>query len=188
MIGVIRKVAMAVAGRRTLSASRALWAGPLLLVASLAAWAISDRLVVIGPFDRAQIGWAVVVPLFVLAPGVLSLAWQSASTARTGRGVLVALSAAIGVLAVGALALTSVQIGCRTVASPIDVIPSALPVGVVAALAFAVSVLIGAQFGKHGRMRAAVLVGGGTAFVGLWATVAAFVVIFPAPSCAPVPM
>jgi hypothetical protein len=50
------------------------FAGPLLVVAAIGVWYVSDGLVVLGPFDRAQIGWAVVLPLLALAPGVSGVA------------------------------------------------------------------------------------------------------------------
>ena len=40
-------------------------------------WKISDRLLVIGPFDRATFGWLVVIPLWLAAPIVAGVAWRS---------------------------------------------------------------------------------------------------------------
>jgi hypothetical protein len=49
-----------------------------LAVVGLAAllWFSSERLVSIGPLDRATFGWAVVVPLWVAAPIDAGFAWQ----------------------------------------------------------------------------------------------------------------
>ena len=42
-----------------------------------ALWWISDRLLVIGPLDRAAFGWAVVVPIWLAAPEVAGIAWRA---------------------------------------------------------------------------------------------------------------
>src|SRR4051794_41342591 len=39
-------------------------------------WWISDRLVVVGPLDRASFGWVVVVPTWLAAPVVAGFAWR----------------------------------------------------------------------------------------------------------------
>lgn len=41
-----------------------------------ALWSVSDRLLYIGPLDRAAFGWAVVVPVWALAPVAAALAWR----------------------------------------------------------------------------------------------------------------
>jgi hypothetical protein len=61
-------------------------------------WVAIDRLVVIGPFDRAQLGWAVAVPLTVAVP-VLG-AWAGDRLGRFGRvsmAVVLAIAAGIAV-------------------------------------------------------------------------------------------
>jgi hypothetical protein len=50
-----------------------------LLAVAYALWTISDRLLQIGPLDRAAFGWIVVVPVALLAPGVAGLAWARLS-------------------------------------------------------------------------------------------------------------
>lgn len=39
-------------------------------------WWISDRLLYIGPLDRAAFGWAVVIPVWVAAPVAAGFAWR----------------------------------------------------------------------------------------------------------------
>jgi len=70
---------MVEAGRRSHSLAT-LSVAPSLLVLALAIWFVSDRFVVIGPFDRATIGWAVVLPLLAIAPGAAALAGSSSTS------------------------------------------------------------------------------------------------------------
>src|SRR3954453_20317543 len=60
-----------------------------LAVAGLAylLWWISDRLVVVGPLDRASFGWMVVVPTWLAAPVVAGFAWRPIDE-RTGGAVV----------------------------------------------------------------------------------------------------
>jgi hypothetical protein len=48
-----------------------------------ALWWISDRLVQIGPIDRAVFGWVVVVPVWAAAPLAAALAWRGLSDRQT---------------------------------------------------------------------------------------------------------
>ena len=57
-------------------------------------WWISDRLLYIGPFDRATFGWLVVVPVWATAPLVAGFAWRrlepaARTFAATAYGVVV---------------------------------------------------------------------------------------------------
>jgi hypothetical protein len=50
---------------------------PLVVVAmAYVLWWLSDRLLYIGPFDRAAFGWIVVIPVWVSAPIVAGYAWR----------------------------------------------------------------------------------------------------------------
>ena len=75
--------------------------GPLLVLGGAVTWWISDQLIVIGPFDRAQIGWAVVVPLLALGPAVTGLAARKPELSRQSRlvGMTTAGLAGLWVLA-----------------------------------------------------------------------------------------
>jgi hypothetical protein len=69
---------------------------PLLVVSlALVLWLISDRLLYVGPLDRATLGWLVVVPLWAAAPVAAGFAWRRLE-AKT-RGV----AAMLGALVVG---------------------------------------------------------------------------------------
>jgi hypothetical protein len=55
-------------------------AAPLAIVAlAYALWWISDRLLDIGPLDRAAFGWAVVIPIWLAAPIVAGFIWSRLS-------------------------------------------------------------------------------------------------------------
>src|SRR5258705_6666108 len=70
---------------------------PSLLVLAVAVWFVSDRLVTIGPFDRAKIGWAVVVPLLALAPGAAALAGSGSTGPGLARLVVAVPSLVSGI-------------------------------------------------------------------------------------------
>jgi hypothetical protein len=69
--------------------------------AAYALWWISDRLVVIGPLDRASFGWVVVIPVWLSTPIVAGLAWRAlerpevAIAAATVGGIVGAIAAAL---------------------------------------------------------------------------------------------
>lgn len=62
-------------------------------------WWISDRLLYIGPLDRAAFSWAVVVPLWLLAPVVAGFAWQ-----ELGRSERLATALTVAIVVTGAAA------------------------------------------------------------------------------------
>jgi hypothetical protein len=61
---------------------------------------LSDRLVYIGPLDRAQFGWIVVVPIWLSAPAAAALVW---SRLDPGRAPLAAVAIALVIGAVAAV-------------------------------------------------------------------------------------
>lgn len=90
-------------------------AAPLAMLAlAYGAWAISDWLVYIGPFDRAQFGWLVVTPLLAAAPVVAGFAWHGLDTRR----LVIATVAVAGLVGFAAGALFAAAVvgdsaGCR---------------------------------------------------------------------------
>lgn len=159
-----------------------LWVGPLLVAVSLLVWLVADRLVVIGPFDRAQITGAIALPLFLLAPGTLGVAAAQAD-ARRGRLALALVPAALGVLAVAGLMATVAQVGCRPVAGPADVLAPALPVGLAVALAFGLPALAARRLAGRGSL-VAVASAAALALVGAVVVVGVALAAFPVLSCA----
>jgi hypothetical protein len=161
-----------------------------LLAVAYALWAVSDRLIWIGPFDRAAFGWIFVAPISWLAPGIAGLAW---SGMPRGRRLLAALVVG-GIVAVVSAALLANSIdyaNCAPVTSPVEVLPASLAIGLVIALGPALGALVAASVAGRmsgpSRVAAAVAAGGLIGFVGLFAAVFAFVFFFPPVSCAFVP-
>ena len=168
--------------QRSLRPRFGLWVGPLLLIASLAVWLVADRLVIIGPFDRAQIEGLVGVPLYLLAPGALGVAAARAQDDR-GRFALLLVPLVLGVLTMAALVATVGQIGCQPVVSEEQVLAPSLPVGITAALAFGIPALAAQRAAGRGAVLALALAAV-LAAVGAALTVVVLLVMFPVVSCA----
>ena len=125
------------ATKQDTSRSRLAWAisAPLgFLVLAYAAWAISDRLLYVGPFDRAQFGWLVVIPLVTAAPVVEAFTWRSLSdgqslVAASVVGLAVGVTAAVlfGIAVAGSA--DACQFGSRL--SGTDVVIGSAVVGLV---------------------------------------------------------
>jgi hypothetical protein len=164
----------------------ALLAAPLLIAAALAVWLISNQLVTIGPFDRAQIGWAVAVPLFLLAPGTAALAGRQAG-GRAAAWLVGGISTALGILTIVGLLAIPLSIGCAPVTSPLQAVPNATFVGLASGLGFAVPAA--AAWAARSRGPVIVLaVGALFAFGAILVTILAFAMAFvTGVSCAYVP-
>jgi hypothetical protein len=159
----------------------ALAAAPVLIVASIAVWWISDRLLYIGPFDRAQVGWVVVVPLFLLAPAAAALAARSAGR-RTAAAVAAVVATVIGGLVVASLSATVTQIGCTPVSQG-EAARHAIPTGLAAGLGFLAAVAAGMKMLQRGAM-ATVAAAVGVSILGQAVTLLVFGLSYPGVSCA----
>jgi hypothetical protein len=148
---------------------RPLAIAPLLIVASFAVLAISNTLVVMGPFDRAQLGWGVGVPLFLLAPGAAALAGLQAG-GRAAAWSIGAIGAALGGLTIVAVVVFMPRIGCAPTADVLETLVHAIPVGIAAALTFA-GPAAAAWFVKERGSAIALAVGAVLAFGALFATI-----------------
>ena len=163
----------------------AVFAGPLLVLAAIGVWYVSDRLIFVGPFDRAQIGWAVVVPLLALAPGVAGLAEGQEEFEESSRLVANLTTVGIGMAATTTVLATVTFANCRPVTNPLDILPQALVTGLLAAAAFAVPYRVAAYLSRRVRPWQAVVPA-----AGLWLLMAGllvfvnFLFLFPALSCA----
>lgn len=166
--------------------------GSALALAGLAVayplWWISDRLLYIGPLDRAAFGWIVVMPVAWVAPALAGMVW---ARARQGQWVVgaVAIGVPLTVLATLAIASSIDLVGCTPVSSWTQIIPRALAVGVVIGAGWggAAYVAAWAASASPGRWRypAALIAGGATSFVSLWIVIGVFATVFPAALCAP---
>jgi hypothetical protein len=164
----------------------ALAIAPALIAASAAVIVVSSSLVTIGPFDRAQIGWGVGVPLFLLAPGAAALASRHAGVSAA-RWSIAAIAVVIGILTAAALAATMTMIGCAPATGPLGTLPAAVSVGIAAALAFA-GPAGAAWYARRWGSKVAVAVGAIAGFGAIFATILVFAASFIiGVSCAYVP-
>lgn len=165
---------------------RPLAIAPLLIAASFAVLAISSSLVVIGPFDRAQIGWGVGVPLFLLAPGAAALAGRKVG-GRVTAWSIGAIGVALGGLAIVGLVAMMPRIGCAPTGNVLEILVHSIPVGIAAGLAFAGPALA-AWFVMERGFVIALAVGAVLAFGAIFATILVFAWSFVVGvSCAYVP-
>lgn len=126
---------------------------PLAVVAlAYAVWVISDRLGYIGPFDRALLGWAVVIPLWVGAPVAAGFAWRGLTRGGSRLAALVLGAAVSGTAAVlfwQAAAYPNCEFGA--VRAPNDWVLPSLFLGVVIGGGLAVSGLLASSVQQRGR-------------------------------------
>jgi hypothetical protein len=151
------------------------------LALAYGAWAVSDRLLSIGPFDRAQIGWLLVIPLVTAAPVVAAFMWRDLDDGRT---LIAAIAVAVAIGTVAALlfgfALGSSTSGCvdGSRLTMLDVALGSAVVGLVAGAGYAGSGAIGAIVirNDHPWLGGTLSAVGG--FVSLWAAAFAAFGIF----------
>ena len=153
-------------------------------------WWISDRLLYVGPFDRAAFGWIVVIPLWVVAPVVGGFAWRRLSPWLSAVAAIV-----VGVAISAAAALSMWQIvafpACETgnIHAPGDWVVPSLWFGLVVGGGLALSGLIASKFARDGRSWLAVLLGAGTEGVMIGAAILVGGAMFIGPHCQrPVPL
>ena len=151
------------------------------LALAYGAWALSDQLLYVGPLDRAQFGWLVVIPLVTAAPVVAAFAWR---TLDDGQTLLAAATVAVAVGAVASLlfglAVAGDASGCQdgTRLSAFDIAFGAVVVGIVTGAGYAGSGALGAVVMRNGHAWLGGILGAVGGFVSLWgAAFAAFVVL-----------
>jgi hypothetical protein len=158
--------------------------GPALLIAGMAIGmepAVIERLV---PIERVWVQGAIAVPMLLLAPAALSLAWTAPRVSRTGAWLAAAIAIVIAIGVVGWVATNVSQIGCQPVTDPLQAVPVGAIWGGVAALGFLLSVGAGRRYARDGRHVAAIVAGTGVAVLAIAADVTAFVLLFPPLLCA----
>jgi hypothetical protein len=130
------------------------------VVVAYGLWWISDRLLYIGPLDRATFGWVVVVPVWASAPIAAAFAWRGLSEGRTAGAALVvgcATAAAAALLFWLAGAHPDCQFGATRLAS--DWILPSLIVGAVIGAGPPVSGLMAVALLRNGHPWRAALLG-----------------------------
>jgi hypothetical protein len=161
---------------------------PALLVLAVATWFVSDRLVVIGPFDRATIGWVVVLPLLAIAPGAAALAGSGSTSPGLARLVVAGTSIVTGLVVVLGLAAAITFVDCRPTTGPLEVVPRTLPTAFVLGIGFAISAAAAWGPALHGRRLVAVVVGAVVWIVAAALGLLALFASFPPLSCGAPPV
>ena len=157
-----------------------------LAVASLSyvLWWISNRLLYVGPLDRAAFGWIVVIPLWVAAPVAGGIAWRRLtpwSTVLAATVVGAAISAAAALSMWQAVAFPACETG--NIHTPDNWVVPSLWFGFVVGGGLALSGLITSKFARDGRPWLAVLLGAGTELAMIGAAILVGVAMFMGPHC-----
>jgi hypothetical protein len=160
-------------------------ATPLAVIAlAYALWSISDRLLYIGPLDRATFGWTVVVPVWVSAPIAAGLAWGRLAV-REGLVAAIVVGTAISIAAAAlfwqAVAYPACDYGA--VRAPTDWVPPSLLVGMVVGAGVAASGLVAAAFVRAGRPWRAAALGGGAELTLLFVAILTAAAVLTVPVC-----
>lgn len=142
-------------------------AGPVAAAGSVfALWWISDQVGHIGPFDRAALGWLVVVPLWALVPLAVAYGWRRLPPGATMAAALVTaivISVASSVLFWAAVAFPDCQFGALQ--TPAGWIVPSVIVGIVIGGGSAVAGLATTAVLRAGAWWQAALVGAGSAML-----------------------
>ena len=164
------------------AATTELAAGPVVFVIGVAVMYFIREL---GPFDRAQVQGLIGFPLLALVPSVAGLAGRAPDVRLRARTLIGVTAAVIGILALSATAASVTFVRCRPVSNPLDVLPDALVVGLLAAVTYGFAGTVALGSAARGRRWMALAEGAGT-YAGLAAvsTLAIFTLVFPPLSCA----
>jgi len=160
--------------------------GPVLLILGLAIGMSTDAVGRIIPLERAWIGGVLALPMLVLAPAMLSLAWSDSSLEWAARWISRGIAVAIGLSAVALLGLTRTYLGCQPVTDPIQTLPYGAILGVVAGAGFFGAVAAGRWFASSERPVAALAAGAIGSSLALVLLLIVYSMLFPGVSCAPV--
>ena len=123
-------------------------------------WFLSDRMVQIGPLDRAAFGWLVVMPVWAAAPVAAGLAWRGLSSATRWIASTICglvIGAAITVLFWLDVSAPDCQFG--PVRAPVDWSVPAIAVGLLIGGGFAIAGVVATRFLAAGRPWLALFVG-----------------------------
>lgn len=158
---------------------------PLAVVAlAYMLWSISDRLLYIGPLDRAAFGWLVVIPIWIAAPIAAGFIWRFVPPRRAVIAALLVGSTISGVAA-GLFWQSIAHPSCAYGAAraPGDWTLPSLALGLVIGGGLAISGLVAAIFVRGGRPWRAIVVGAGAEAVMVLAAIVLGGVILIGPGC-----
>lgn len=151
---------------------------PLLITSlSYGLWWISDRLLYIGPLDRAAFGWAVVIPVWTGAPVGAAFAWRRL-TRRDSRLAALGFGLVVSVVS-SVLFWRSVAFpACANpVRSAAEWIVPALLLGLSIGGGLAASGLLGRAIVRSGHPWRAVAISAGTEFGLIFVAILVFVIV-----------
>jgi hypothetical protein len=156
---------------------------PLAVVAlAYGLWWISDRLLYIGPLDRATFGWAVVIPVWLSAPIAAGYAWRR----LTARGITMAaivVGAAVSSITAVLFWQAVAHPDCRAVRAPIDWVLPSLFIGGLIGSGLAASGLLAAALFRRKDPWAAALAGAGAELALLFVAILAATALVLGPNC-----
>lgn len=162
---------------------------PLAVVAlAYGLWWISDRLVYIGPLDRAAFGWVVVVPAWLCAPIAAGLAWRSLTTRATAAALIV-VGVVVGFVATILFWQSVTYPDCQfPIRAPIDWALPALLVGVMIGVGPALSGLLAVRFVRRDHPWQAAVLGAGAELGLSFVAILAAVIVLLGPGCSRTPI
>jgi hypothetical protein len=147
-------------------------------------WFISDRLLYVGPLDRATFGWVVVMPVWIAAPVAAGFVWRGLDQGTT-RAVAAVVGTVIAAVA-GLLLWQSVAFpacGTGAIHSAQEMVLPSLFVGVVVGGGVAVSCLASTLSLRRGRLFAAVALGVGCEALTMAAAIVVAASLIFGPAC-----
>jgi hypothetical protein len=143
------------------------------VLVAFALWWISDRLLSVGPFDRATFGWAVVFPVWAIAPFAAGLAWRGLSPRQRTRAATICAVVVGGAVAAAiwqAFSFPACEHGA--VRAPVELVLPAAGLGVVVGGGFAFGALESSGRIQADRRTSALVIG---AVAQLGVVIAAFI-------------
>jgi hypothetical protein len=158
---------------------------PLALVAlAYAQWWISDRLLYVGPLDRATFGWAVVIPVWLAAPVAAGFAWRGLGS-RTRNAAALVLGLVVAFVAAALFWQSVAYPNCEYGAThtPAEWILPSLVLGAVIGGGLVASALVTSAVGRQGRPWFAVVVGAGVELVLVFAAIVTAGIMLAGPGC-----
>jgi hypothetical protein len=160
-------------------------AAPLAVAAAAyVLWWVSDRLLYIGPIDRAAFGWAVVIPVWLTAPIAAGFAWKRFSSSEST--IATSVVAAIIGIAAAILFWQSVSFpNCEfgAVRTPSDWVVPSLIVGAVIGGGLGGSALLAARVVQSGRRWRGALIGVSTEVVMVLVAILVAGIMLIGPGC-----
>ena len=159
--------------------------GPVAVtVTAYGLWWISDRLLYVGPLDRAAFGWLVVIPVLLAAPIVAGVTWRRLSDGRdVGAALVVGSVVGLGSALLLWQAVASTACETASIRSATDSVLPSLLVGSLVGTALVAGGLWAARLIRGGRRLAAAVAAVSLDVVLLAAALAAFAVLFAGPAC-----